>query len=302
MRTIVLNINNVVLDGNNNRLVYRFPNSVAFKNTYVAVQSVTMFYSWYNISASLGNNTFSFTYVNGSGGTNWKTVVFPDGIYDITTLNEYLQFTCLANNWYMTTAAGLNVFFLTFEVNPTSYGIQICCYQVPSAAINPKLYVASSLGFPTTPFVVQVTIPSAFNKIIGYPAGWVSTNYYGSASSSGFLSGVPYVWSSSVGIVSYMSNTAPQVNPNPSVYLAISSINNPYSLPSSIIYAVTPSNGIGAVIIDKPPQFCWNKFIDGTYNELTVNLLGSDLSPIKIYDPNMTIMLAIRDNDEFGGK
>jgi hypothetical protein len=38
--------------------------------------------------------------------------------------------------------------------------------------------------------------------------------------------------------------------------------------------------------------------IDGTYNELRLTFLGNDLSPLPIADPNMTILLTIRDKDE----
>ena len=59
--TIVLNQSNIVPDGNNNTLVYKFPNSVSFPNHEIAVQSVNMFYSWTNInSAPLANQNFSY--------------------------------------------------------------------------------------------------------------------------------------------------------------------------------------------------------------------------------------------------
>jgi hypothetical protein len=42
----------------------------------------------------------------------------------------------------------------------------------------------------------------------------------------------------------------------------------------------------------------WNKLIDGTYNQLQLNILGTNLQPLIINDPNMTILLTIRDKDE----
>jgi hypothetical protein len=44
----------------------------------------------------------------------------------------------------------------------------------------------------------------------------------------------------------------------------------------------------------------WNKLIDGTYNELRLGILGTDLNPIKINDPNMTFLLTIRDREDLG--
>ena len=42
--------------------------------------------------------------------------------------------------------------------------------------------------------------------------------------------------------------------------------------------------------------------IDGAYNQLTLTFLGTDLQPIVIQDPSMTILLTIKEGDEDGGK
>jgi len=42
----------------------------------------------------------------------------------------------------------------------------------------------------------------------------------------------------------------------------------------------------------------WNKLIDGTYNELRLTFLSPTLQAIAINDPNMTILLTIRDKNE----
>ena len=52
MNTIVLNSTNIVSGSNNSSLTYRFPNSVTFDDHQVAVQSVSMYYSWTNINAT----------------------------------------------------------------------------------------------------------------------------------------------------------------------------------------------------------------------------------------------------------
>jgi len=60
MRTIILNQGNIVPDGQNNKLVYRFPNSVNLNDAYLAVSSVVMFYSWFNITSQYNNNVFTY--------------------------------------------------------------------------------------------------------------------------------------------------------------------------------------------------------------------------------------------------
>ena len=40
MRVIVMNSSNLVQDGQNNKLIYKFPNSVVFKNNSIACRIV----------------------------------------------------------------------------------------------------------------------------------------------------------------------------------------------------------------------------------------------------------------------
>jgi hypothetical protein len=82
------------------------------------------------------------------------------------------------------------------------------------------------------------------------------------------------------------------------VYLSVSNINNPYSVPNSIIYAISPNVAFGSQIIEVPPQFAWNGLLAGTYAEIRLQFLGSDFSPLQILDPNITILLAIRNKND----
>ena len=102
--------------------------------------------------------------------------------------------------------------------------------------------------------------------------------------------------------MSYLSNLAPQVQPNSNVLFSISNINSPYSQPSSVIYSISPAVGIGEQISEVPPNYCWVKLVDGTYSQLTLTLLGNNLQPLTINDPNLTILLVIRDQAETSWK
>ena len=97
---------------------------------------------------------------------------------------------------------------------------------------------------------------------------------------------------------SYVSTTAPQVNPNPTLYLAISNIENNMATPSSIIGTISPTVNYGELINITPPQFAWNKLLAGTYNSLRLSILGTDKQPVIILDPTMTLTLVIRDKKD----
>jgi len=296
MFVIVMNGTNIVQDGLNNKLVYKFPNSVVFKDKYIAVSSISMYYSWFNITSVYGNNTFTYTW---NGTTNQTyTITIPDGLWDISAINNYIQYVCLQNGTYWEVSG---TYYYPFEliINANRYAVQLNTYQIPTAATAPAGATTPSAGWPTVVFNSVVTFPSAFNAIVGYTAGFASANNVGGGITFGTATAATnYATVNSVNTISYLSNLAPQVQPNSSVLFSLSNINNPYTQPSSIIYSLNSNVGVGELISEKPPNFMWNKLIDGTYNELRLTFLSPTLQAITINDPNMTILLTIRDKAE----
>jgi hypothetical protein len=293
MRTLVLNQTNIVADGQNNKLVYNFPNSVLFEDAYIAVSSISLYYSWFNITSALGNNTFSYTWVS-AGTTTTYAVTIPDGIYEITTLNQYLQFIFLSNGHYLLNSTGQNVFYGEFLVNPSRYAVQINTFQfptsLPSGYTNP-----AGLTFPTNTFNPSIIIGTTLGFLLGFASG-VTTNQNTSYGYTPPTSN--YISKSAIGTLSYLSTSAPNVQPNSSILIASSGVNNPYAQPTSIIYSLTPSVAVGEIISEKPPEFMWNELINGTYNQIRLTILGTNLAPIQLNDPAITIVLVIAQEDE----
>ena len=94
---IVVNQNDIVQNGLNSTLVYNFPNSVTFKNHQIALINANLYYAWQNINdTTLQNNKFSYTWTNGTTTTTYQ-VVIPSGIYEITDINYFLEFTMIEN-------------------------------------------------------------------------------------------------------------------------------------------------------------------------------------------------------------
>jgi len=302
MFVIVLNSNNIVPDGQNNKLVYKFPNSVLLKDKYVAVSNISMYYSWFNITSAFQNNSFTYTWVSGTT-TNTYTVNIPDGAYNITTLNNLFQFNCIQNQTYwINSATGAYVYPAEFILDSSRYAVQINTYLIPTSTPSGYATPASwTLSWPSTTQNTVITIPANLNIIIGYSVGFATSGNVGNP--SGNIPTTPtQSKNQTTGTISYLSTVAPQVQPNNNVLFSLSGINNPYTQPSSIIYSLNPNVGFGEQISVSPPNFMWNKFIDGTYNELRLTLLGTNLQPLIINDSNMTILLTIRDKDEIASK
>jgi len=298
MKTLILNQSNIILDGQNNKLVYRFPNSVQLKNSYLAFASASLYYSWFNITSALQNNTFSYNWIDGAGVVTTYTVVIPDGLYEISSLNKILQYTFIANGHYLVNASSQNVYYAEFVVNPARYGIQINTYLFPTAL--PAGYTnPAAVPFPPQSFNPIITLPSAFNQIMGYGAGFATNQNLNNA----YVPPVsPYISKSAIGTLSYLSTTSPNVQPNSSLILNATNIDNAYATPTGALYTIVPTVGIGQLINEKPSEFTWVKLIDGTYNELRITILGTNLQPITINDPSITIVLAIKDAAEMNQK
>ena len=295
MRTLVFTQSNIVPDGQNNKLRYNFPNSILFKKNSIAVASVNMYYAWNNIAVNYQNNTFTYTWTTG-GTTNPYTIIIPDGTYEVTDLNNLLQYNFIKNGHYLVNATGQNVYYAEFILNPNRYAVQINTFLVPtslpSGFTNP-----ASLVFPTQTFNPIITIPASLNIILGFSVNYATpeniNNAYTPPTGQNLISK-----DTTTGTISCLSTQAPNLQPNSSVYISMSNVNNPYSIPSSLIYSVTAQGAVGTLITEKTPQYAWNKMIDGTYNNLTITILGIDFSPIQINDPQITIMLVIKDDGE----
>ena len=54
----------------------------------LAIDRLTMTYSWYNIRSDYKNNTIKYT---NDGGVNWYTTTFKDGMYSYTNIHEYVE-------------------------------------------------------------------------------------------------------------------------------------------------------------------------------------------------------------------
>ena len=78
----------------------------------LAIDRLTMTYSWYNIRSSYKNNTIKYT---NDRGTNWFTVTFKDGMYSYTNINEYLSQYMEQKNHHTTDQRGNKVFHINIK-------------------------------------------------------------------------------------------------------------------------------------------------------------------------------------------
>jgi len=86
MRTLILNSQNIVPNTNNSELVYAFPaGSITIKESQqIALATLQMYYSTFNITALNNNNTYQYVWVDGT----IVNVLMPDGFYTLDDINK----------------------------------------------------------------------------------------------------------------------------------------------------------------------------------------------------------------------
>ena len=295
--TIVLTQANCTNPGaGSNTFVYSFPTSVNFSNHSIALQSVSTSFSWFNITAALANNSFSFTIYPADAWARTYTVTLPDGAYNVTDIDSYFKYFCIQNGLYMVSPAGAYSYLASFSVNTVRYAIEL---QTFSFVLPPEWTLPVTFPLPPTGAAAGavwnpvVTLSSSISLIFGYSAGF-STE----ANSAGALATpTPLGGTVSGGSIAYLSNAgAPQVNPNSSILMTCSGIKNAYST-SSIIHAfASTGTAFGALIQDRPNQLSFSPLIPGGYSQLRVQFLGTNQLPLAMNDPNSTILLVVKEN------
>ena len=79
------------------------------KKHSLAIDRLTMTYSWYNIRGSYKNNTIKYS---NDRGANWNTITFKDGMYSYTDINDYLHQYMEKQNHHTTNQQGNKVFHI----------------------------------------------------------------------------------------------------------------------------------------------------------------------------------------------
>ena len=290
MYTLVLNETNLVPSFYNNQFMYKFPvGSVLFKDKQIAINSIRIYYSWFNINFQVYSNaTCSYTWFDGKTYyfTTGSTVGnIPNMFADIAVLNTYLQYVFIQNKHYLINSAGQNVYFIELKANAQYYNVQLNIFALDAAIASTNTWSLPAgatwviPAAPQTPYF-NVLSTSNFNALIGfnygvYPPTLQTSNY------------------------SINSQITPQIAPVTSLITLCSLINSPYSTPSQIIYSFSPDVPFGTQIISDPPNFSFQDIQQGYVTQFSITFVDQDGRNIQLIDTNLLIVLLIKDKQEY---
>jgi hypothetical protein len=282
---ITLKTKHIVDNGYGNVLRYEFPgSSVEFANTELAIHSINMFNSQFNIDpVAYGNNTFKLLMPTGSVYSTIQ-ITLPSGYYSYATINATVLAAMISAGAYLINVAGDNVFYFNISENPTYYSCQVDLSPVPMTLpagwTRPAsgLYSTGGTGFPTGfSYIPKINIDNKeFGKIIGFGVGTLpSTNLFT--------------------LQSILSPIPPQINPVSSYQLRCSLVQNPYSIPDDVLTTFnTAGMTIGQLVSYQPNEFCWVDVPNGSYASITLTIVDQEERFVKLKDSNMLISVILR--------
>jgi len=280
--SLVLNSSNVI-GSNNNTFQYNFI-SGAFKaeDAEIAISSVVIPNSFYNITSIYGNNTVSIIFPLGAT-TYTLSITFPDGNYAVEDIQNYIQQQCIANNYYLVDNNGNYVFYTYLSYANNYYKVQLLCSAVPS--VLPTSWTLPTAGtggwvsaLPTGGYCPQLQLAStgSISIIIG------------------FIPNASYPSVRTVGSTNFLSGLTPQGSIVNSIVARCSMVNNKITAVTDILDGIPISSAFGYNINYEPSFERWVKINDGTYTTFNIVFSDQNLNTLYARDPNVAITLLLR--------
>jgi hypothetical protein len=248
----------------------------------MCISSITLPYSFFNVSTYYNNKTFSLIFPTAATTITYD-ITLPDGFYTLDDINSYIQQQCVLNGAYLLDSSGNYVYFVKMVYNSTYYAVQFLYYLVPTTIgtyTRPTtgLYSTTGTGLPTTAYTPQLVLAStgSIRTIMGFAAGTFPSTQ---ATASG-------------NILSTLTPIGSTVN---SILMQCSLISNRCTTPTDIIDSMPINNVSFGSNITYEPSF--EKFVDvsdGTFNSFEFSFRDQSLNDIYAKDPNVSITLIIR--------
>jgi hypothetical protein len=273
---------------------YNFPSgSVNFKKATIAVQSIIIPYSWLNINATFyNNNVFQVIMpVNVSGvyTPQTLTITIPNGFYQLSDIENYLQAQLISQGYYLINASGANIYYIQIIVNTNLNNAQLNVYPVPTTLPSGYSYGATGTWGPTNG---TNALPSTANQV---PQLVTTSNNFGSL--IGFAPSTTFPSSpTSSTTVSVASTLVPQITPVNSLYVGCSLVRNIYSNPTNIIAAVPLTSAYATNIIYTPQELVFLPVLEGNIPGFQVIFYDQNFNNLPIVDSNLTVNLLIKFN------
>jgi len=253
------------------------------EKTKISISSISIPYSWFNVSSFYNNNKFSITWIVGTTVTTYPVELnvgqgLPDGFYSVTTINQFLQNFCIQNGFYLINASGQNVYYFDLAYNPTYYAVQLLLFPIPTSLPAGWVQPSNFAGYPSVVRCPQFILPAT-----------------GSISSIiGFAPNATYGVLSTTSGQSFLSTLVPQGSIVNSVIVRCSLVENNIAMPSDILDSFPITSDFGSNIVYEPSFNKWVRLKSGKYNTFSITFNDEFGNPLPIRDTNVLITLLLK--------
>ena len=104
------------------------------------------FTTWSNIPNVVTGKNDNFTYTNNNNQT--KTIIIPQGTYEIDQINQYIQAQMQTNGDYNNTTSPPS-YYITIQINDPTYQVVVTTSNSYKVDFTPSNSVGNLLGFPS---------------------------------------------------------------------------------------------------------------------------------------------------------
>lgn len=278
MKTLILNSSNVVPSSNNSKYKLNLSNANFVAGDKIAIHSIQIPYSWFNISDYYSNNKFQYKF----NGVVYDILLY-NQFLTIDDINLILKENLIMNGHYLVDSNGENWYPMNLSYNTARYCVQFDSFLIPPTL--PTNYTNPGNVFyntAITPFnIFQLIIPSTnITKIFGFNAGI-------------------YPPSNQTSRYAKLSDFIPNGSEVNSILVKCNLCSNDYSGTSDMIYSFPIGNTSFGTNIEKTSyEFAWIDIKTGSKNDITIEFCDQNYKPIFINDPNVCIQLLIKNKDE----
>ena len=277
LSTIILNSTHRDTNSNN-RFIYNFPSNVKFNaGDTIAVESISIYNSVFNVNASRSNNTFSIIWNADASVTYDFTIT--DGFYDIPALNYLIQYYCVQNDLYCIDADGNYVYFLELVINSSVYGAELRAYILPNTTDATTLGYTKPAGatwnfHATLDQTPQLVISTEFGKLFGFADGTFPASVEATSQ--------------------YISSTlSPQISVVNSLIVTCNLVNSDLSNPVNLFYSMPLSASYGSLMTSTNTSRMNIPIYEGSYKSIILEFLDQIFERVTLHDFDVLIKLVI---------
>jgi hypothetical protein len=253
----------------------------------MCVSSITLPYSFYNVSSYYNNRTFSLIFPT-AATTTTISITLPEGFYTVTNINSYIQQVCIDYGAYLIDSNGDYVYYQQLVYNTTYYAVQLLLFSVPTTL--PTGYSYATAGTSGSVYTSAIKLPSS-----AYTPQFVLASSGSISTIIGFKSGTTYPSSQTTTSQSLSSTLVPIGSTVNSLIMQCSLVHNPCTVPSDVLDSMPiKDTSFGSNITYDPSFEKYVSLSNGTFNNFTFSFRDQNLNEIYARDPNCSITLIIR--------